>query len=148
MRKFEWDCEKKGCFNKKHRLDFGVFFDCLPGKISFTDIDAFVEVGGQILLMEWKDGNRSVTIGQKIAFERLTLGHPKSVVLIVDGDAATMAVRGLQVVSDGKFSEWQDVSTEDVRVRIKAWASRADGRLKETLRLFNAARKFTKDFAA
>lgn len=144
MRKFEWDCEKRGCFNKKHRLDFSVFFDCLPRSISFTDVDGFVEVGGQILLMEWKDGNRTLGTGQRIAFERLTQGHPRSVVLVVDGDASKMAVRGVQVVRDGKFSFWRDVDTAAVRGFIKKWASQADGRLAETLRMFESAKAFTK----
>ena len=34
-----WDCQKQGCFNKKKRPKIEEFAECLPGKISFGDID-------------------------------------------------------------------------------------------------------------
>ena len=58
-----WDCNKDGCFNEKMRLDFGVFYDCFPGKISFTDVDGIVEINKVALMLEWKSGKAIVYPG-------------------------------------------------------------------------------------
>ena len=49
-----WDCGKSGCFNKILRPRIEEFAGCFPGRISLSDIDGIVEVGGFFLLLEWK----------------------------------------------------------------------------------------------
>lgn len=51
----QWNCERQGCFNVKKRPKIEMFADCLPRKISFSDIDGIVEINGNLLLLEWKD---------------------------------------------------------------------------------------------
>mgnify|MGYP006972377369 CR=1 FL=1 len=97
-----WDCTRQGCFNIKKRPKIELLADCLPGRIAFGDVDAIVEVCGHFLLLEWKDHPQLGT-GQRILFQRLTLLCP-AIVLIVEGDAESMAVRSIRQVSRGTMS--------------------------------------------
>ena len=115
-----WDCAKHGCFNQKKRLKFSAFDGCLPGKISFTDLDGLVEVNGYFLFMEWK-AHTEIPTGQRILFERLTAFCPATV-LIVEGDAETMEVRTLQQAWRGMFTERKESSLEELRKHITSWA--------------------------
>ena len=115
-----WNCQRQGCFNRKKRLKFSVFKDCLPGKISFTDVDGLVEINGNLLFMEWKD-HRSLSIGQRILFERLTRFCP-AVVLIVEGDAEDMTVSSISTVWDGVIGPHKEANMEDLRTQIRMWA--------------------------
>lgn len=121
FRKFAYDCDKQGCFNKKHRLDFGQFYDVLPGKISFTDVDGVTEVGGFFLFLEWKNGG-ALGAGQRIMFERLTRACSHIVVAIVEGSAGDeTTVKRLCVIRDGKIGQWESASLHDLRERIRGW---------------------------
>lgn len=121
-----WDCEKRGCYNAKHRLDFGVFYECLPGRISLQDIDASTEVNGHFLYIEWKSGSpRPVSTGQRLYAERLTLLSPKITYVFVCGDAATMAVTHYCVMHHGQLSPWQPTSLAWLKQRIKRWSAKA-----------------------
>jgi len=111
-----WDCEKQGCFNRKKRLKFHLLSDCLPDRIAFTDIDAATEIGGNLLLLEWKD-HAEIKRGQRILFER----RP-AVVLIVEGDAEEMAVTSMCTVWCGVVSAPEPADLERLRQEIRAWA--------------------------
>jgi hypothetical protein len=87
-----WDCEKHGCFNRKKRLKCHVLSDCLPGQIAFTDTLAVTEIGGNLLLVEWKD-HAELKRGQRILYERMTRVCPAAV-LVVEGDAERNRSRG------------------------------------------------------
>ncbi len=115
-----WNCQTQGCFNLKKRPKIERFADCLPGRIAFSDIDAIVEVCGNLLLLEWKD-HREVGTGQRILFERLTALCPATV-LIVEGDAEDMAVASVTTVSDGQFSPSEPADLDDLRATIHAWS--------------------------
>ena len=115
-----WDCERQGCFNRKKRLKFGVFKDCLPGKISFSDVDGIVEINGNLLLMEWKD-HHNLGTGQRILFERLTRFCPAAV-LIVEGDAETMAVDSVAIVHGGQIDPPWQADLDGLRQLIRGWA--------------------------
>lgn len=120
-----WDCERQGCFNKKKRPKIEVFAGCLPGKISFGDVDAIVEVGGHFLMMEWKPSMNPLSMGQSIMYERLTQQKNWSVI-IVAGDAETMQIDGMAsyVHQDGGsvFIDWEDCTLDELKSRIERWA--------------------------
>jgi hypothetical protein len=91
-----WNCEKRGCYNIKHRPKIEVFHDIWPGKISMSDVDAIVEVSGNFLLLEWKSVAKELPTGQRIMYERMTQGA-RFTVLVVTGDAETMCVSSVSL---------------------------------------------------
>ena len=115
-----WDCRRQGCFNRKKRLKFGVFKDCLPGNISFTDVDGLVEIKGNLLLLEWKD-HQTLSTGQRILFRRLTLFCPATV-LIVEGDAESMEVSSIRFAWQGQIGQPDQADLDHLRGHIKDWA--------------------------
>ena len=115
-----WDCEKHGCFNRKKRLKFHVLSDCLPGRIAFTDLDAVTEIGGNLLLLEWKD-HAELKRGQRILYERMTRVCPAAV-LVVEGDAEQMTVVRIRTVWQGIISPPEPANLDRLRRDIQAWA--------------------------
>lgn len=115
-----WDCATQGCFNQKKRPKIELFAECLPGRIAFTDIDAIVEINGNLLLIEWKN-HAELPTGQRILFERLTLLCPAAV-LVVEGDAEQMAVTSIRTVWQGIVSPSEPGNLHRLRQEIRAWA--------------------------
>jgi hypothetical protein len=115
-----WDCATQGCFNRKKRLKFSVFKDSLPGRISFSDVDGIVEVNGNLLLLEWKN-HRELGTGQRILFERLTRFCPATV-LIVKGDAESMAVDSVAVAWAGHIGPPHPTDLDGLRRMVQGWA--------------------------
>jgi len=125
MPKLFWSCERQGCFNVKKRLKLEVFEDLFPGKISMTDMDGLVEIGGQFLMLEWKSPGVQVPMGQRILFSNLP---PCFCVLIVEGDAETMEVVQYRQVyhRNGKrvWGRWIAGDLESLRGMIAAWVEK------------------------
>jgi hypothetical protein len=115
-----WDCETQGCFNVKCRPKIEQFCDCFPGKISFGDVDAIVEINGQTLMLEWKSDDRAIKTGQRIMFETLTKEKTMTVLVVV-GNAETMQVEKYLVFFEGRQSKWFDASLLDVKEFIQRW---------------------------
>jgi len=115
-----WDCSKQGCFNKLKRPKIEIFAECLPGRIAFTDVDAVVEIGGNLLELEWKC-HREIAEGQAIKFRRATRTCHLTVI-IVEGDAETMAVDAIAVVSAGIIGPWCETDIEGLKRKIAEWA--------------------------
>lgn len=68
-----WKCDERGCFAEKAKPHLEDFSDVLPGAISFSDLDAVVEIRGNFLLLEFKSGDvRPIPTGQRLLIERLT----------------------------------------------------------------------------
>jgi len=127
FRPFEWNCDVSGCFNAVQRLKFEVFYDCFPGRISMTDVDGIVEIGGHFLMLEAKSQNTPLRQGQQILFEQFTraLGTG-SVVYLVQIDASTMTVHGYQEIRDGKLGPPESADLESLKSKIRQWAEYAD----------------------
>ena len=121
----QWDCARQGCFNAKKRPKIEIFADCLPGRIAMSDVDAIVEVCGNLLLMEWKD-HQQISRGQRILFERLTLLCPATV-LIVEGDAELMTVSSIRTAWRGVISAPEAIDIGGLRMRIEDWSRWAMG---------------------
>lgn len=121
-----YNCDTSGCFNLLRRLNFGHFYDCFPGRISMSDIDATVEVNGRFLFLEMKSHQGVLPTGQRIYFERLTALSPNIVAMIVCGDTQAMDCRALCWVYAGRTSDWQPTSLADVKALLcdfTEWAS-------------------------
>ncbi len=117
-----YDCEKSGCFNHKRRPKIEVFSDCFPGKISFGDVDAEVEINGYSLRLEWKSHTGDLPRGQSIMFERKTR-YGIDTVICVCGDAETMAVSQIGMFWQGRWNGWQNADLEHLKQRIEGWAT-------------------------
>ena len=118
-----WDCAKQGCFNRVKRPKIEIFADCLPGRIAFSDVDAIVEINGNLLLLEWKD-HQEISRGQRILFERMTRLCPATV-LVVEGDAETMDVGSIRTIWNGTISIAEPADVELLRRYIRDWADYA-----------------------
>lgn len=121
-----WSCDEKGCFNQMKRPKIEMFADCFPGKISFGDVDARVEINGFFLELEWKSQRGPIPAGQKIAFDRLT-SRGDYTVFVVAGDAETMKVEAVQILRPDVPPKWRDCDfpqLHDYVTRWAAWAKR------------------------
>lgn len=123
-----WKCERDGCYNIKHRPKIEVFHDIWPGKISMSDVDGIVEIKGNFLLLEWKSVEKDLPIGQRIMYERMTVGQ-RFTVLVVTGDAETMVARSWLLFYGGrqfpKGGKPRPCSMEDVRRIMQRWCIQA-----------------------
>lgn len=130
----EWDCEKRGCFNKKQRLKFSVFYDSLPGKNSFTDIDAITEYKGNALILEWKSAPNNIPPGQDIMFRQITKGKMLSVICVA-GDAETMKATHTAAYFNGAWRDWKVTTTAELNLKIQKWVewSKRNSRLDEAV---------------
>lgn len=117
-----WDCTQKGCFNTHRRPKIEVFSDLFPGRISFGDVDAIVEINGNALLLEWKSDRNDLPKGQEIMYKRLTRSSPLSVLVVV-GDASTMAVTAMGDFFRGNYTPVRPCSIDDVRAAIASWVA-------------------------
>ena len=116
-----WDCKIRGCFNVKQRPKIEQFHDCFPGKISFGDVDAIVEINGRGLMLEWKSAPMVIAGGQKIMHERLTVGGILSVICVA-GNAETMEITHKGLFYNGKWRGWEKCSFDELKLSIKRWA--------------------------
>ena len=110
FKQFDWECDSDGCFNKLKRLKFGVLFDCFPGAISFSDVDGIVEIAGNALLLEWKPEPTLLQAGQRIMYQRITVGRRFSVI-VAAGDASTMTVTHRAGFVNGRWRDWKESTT-------------------------------------
>lgn len=101
FRPMQWQCQKDGCYNEKHRVKFGAFSDIWPGKISMSDVDGIVEIKGNFLLLEWKSVEKELPLWQRIMYERMTVGQ-RFTVLVVTCDAENMTARSRLLFYGGK----------------------------------------------
>lgn len=120
-----WDCAKSGCYNATLRPRIEEFADCFPGRISMSDVDGVVEIGGRFLFLEWKAAGGSVQTGQRIMFEQLTGLSPKMTVIVVSGHPREMAIETVQVFHGGKAGPAEACDMAGLKARIAAWAQRA-----------------------
>jgi hypothetical protein len=116
-----YDCDQRGCFNKKRRPKIELFADCFPGKISFGDVDAIVEVNGHALMLEWKSETNKPTGGQHIMYTRLTESSPVTVFLIV-GNAETMDITHFGKYHAGNMWPIQECDFAEAKRRIAVWS--------------------------
>lgn len=123
-----WNCEASGCYNQKLRPRIEVFAGCFPGRISMSDVDGIVEVGGCFLLMEWKSAGGAVTGGQRIMFERLTALSPRMTVVVVSGEPREPTVNSIQIFRKGVGSLPEPCDLVSLQRRIAAWAELASRR--------------------
>lgn len=128
MRDMRWKCDEKGCYRQlMPRL--GGFDDCFPRRIGMSDVDGIVEIGGRFLMLEWKAPGGAVQVGQRIMFERLTSASPdpsKFTVIVVCGQPRTLEVESVQVFAAGRAGPVEAADLDGLKVRMKAWADRAD----------------------
>lgn len=118
-----WNCGISGCFNQLRRPKIERFAACFPGRIAMSDIDATVEVNGHFVFLEMKSHQGEIPIGQRLYFERLTRLSPRISVMIVCGDAETMRCEAIRWIYDGRLSDWQPATLDDVVRLLNTFAS-------------------------
>lgn len=125
MPKLRWDCQGgKRCFNELKRPKIEVFDECFTRGGAFGDVDAIIETGGNVLMLEFKPPDAELKRGQSLLYERLTELSPKITVLVVRGDPATMEIDRIQPVREGRFGEEIDCSLEVLKRWVSQWWKR------------------------
>lgn len=120
-----WDCDKKGCFNKKKRPKIELFADCFPRNISPGDIDARVEYSGFFWELEWKGNGAPLKYAQKKTFEEVTR-RKGNAVFVVEGDPEMMKVERWCIFWMAKQGRWEQGDLEDLKDRIRKWVKWVD----------------------
>lgn len=120
-----WNCDARGCFNRLMRPKIEAFAACFPGRIAMSDIDATVEINGHFVFLEMKSHQGELPIGQRLYFQRLTRLSPRISVMILHGDAETMQCEAVRWVYNGRVSEWQPTSLDEVTALLRAFSAYA-----------------------
>lgn len=115
-----WNCDNRGCFNVKRRPKIEIFHDCFPGKISFGDVDAIVEINGMGLMLEWKSDTTELPLGQKIMYKRLTKTKQITVIILC-GNAETMEINYMGWVFAGQYVEPVRETLDGSKKSIDDW---------------------------
>lgn len=118
-------CATSGCFNQRFRMRFADFAAALPGRTSFTDVDAFVEYRGHYVFVEWKHHIQRdvlparIPSGQLMAYRKLSHDTRGLILcLAVAGDAATSECLWMSDITRG-WSGWRPSTSDDLRARIR-----------------------------
>ena len=125
MSKLRWNCKDKNkCFVVHKHVKLEVFDDCFRYGIQSCDIDGITEIGGHLLIQEWKDPSHTcVTDGQNIMFKNMTK-IKEITVIVVYGDARTMTVEYIDIYESGLPRGREKCNLLELKKRIKAWAER------------------------
>ncbi len=123
-----WKCESKGCYLKQ-LPNWGMLDDCFPGRISVSDIDGVVEIGGRFLFLEWKRPRVALTTGQRIMFQNMVKTGVITVFLI-NGDPETSTPE--QIVIFGRKGAAHPepcdcVKLQQLCAKWAKWAKRPNG---------------------
>jgi hypothetical protein len=121
----EWNCIISGCFNYHRHFDIEHLAQCFPRGINFTDLDGFVELGGNFLVVEFKMNGADATGGQQRAFQALTALSERIKVLVVRCDYRTSEIFGLKVIKGGHVGEWKECDFDRFIQFLTHWAARA-----------------------
>ena len=128
----QWNCMVSGCFNYHRHFDIEHFAQCFPGRIGFTDLDAFVELNGHCLIVEFKQGANDLraaadlTDGQRRAFEALTALSDKITVVVARCDYVTSEVSECLLIREGRAGTWRPTNLDAFTANIEGWARRVD----------------------
>lgn len=121
-----WNCREKGkCYNETLRPRIEEFAGCFPGKISFSDVDGIVEIGGHFLLLEWKSDGGELRGGQRIMYQNMTAISPRFHVIVVHGHPREMLIESVQVFRGGEAGSVEPCDFSGLFERIEAWAKKA-----------------------
>jgi hypothetical protein len=123
--RLRWDCEVEGrCFNEVHRPRVEILKDCLPGKISFGDVDSIVQIGRTALILEFKSSGKELSVGQTIMFESLAR-HNRITVFVIGGAPRNLEVERMMVFHGWNKHPWFDATLDDLRFGVRWWAYHA-----------------------
>lgn len=123
------NCSTAGCYLERAHPPVHLLANALPRDIRFSDIDAVVEINGEVLFLEWKEGIRAeLPLGQRILAQRLTALSPRITYGAVFWEEHSTDVRAMTVARGGHFGATEEYDIERLNERIASWAARADMR--------------------
>lgn len=133
-RKFNWDCEKQGCFNTKKRADLTVFDDCFEGNMGMGDVDGLIEICHRYLMFEFKAYGVPTPVGQDIMFKRLAIDKNFTVVVVeYTGDICEMNVVTSQTYWNGKKHPKRETDLNELKEQAAEWARWATKKTEDTV---------------
>ena len=117
-----WDCSKRGCFNEIHRARVEILKDCLPGKISFGDLDGVVQIGKHGLILEFKGPGVDLGVGQRIMFDSFRI-HNGLTTFVVGGEPRNLNVHRMMVFRSQGVIPWFEADLDALRSWVVRWVS-------------------------
>ena len=123
---FRWNCQElRKCYVKWGKLKFSKFVGCFPRGCTFGDVDGWLEIDGEILMLEWKRPGQSVPDPQLRALREITRKDPSVHAIIVWGIEKTMEVAAWQWIRAGELSERFSGDLDGLREAFRAWSAAA-----------------------
>jgi hypothetical protein len=122
FRSFGYDCSNQGCFNVKHRLRFGMFYDALPGRNSFSDLDAVTEICGNLLMLELKSKKGIIPTGQHLLFMNASVSKQVTALCLV-GCMEPLGITHMKKYFHGRCTEWLPSSADHTYATIERWSA-------------------------
>lgn len=116
-----WNCNSQGCFVDKSP-NIGLFGDCLPDRISPTNIDFFIELEGYFLYGEFKKPGAKMKDGQRRAFLALSR-QPQTTFFLVEMKCPSTVLRW-RVFHAGQELPWVVGDIDMLKDKIRKWAFR------------------------
>lgn len=123
--RMRFSCDGGKCYLVDKVPNLGEFDECFPGKIGFGDVDGLIERRGSFLVVEWKEPNAPLTMGQLITFKHLS-SVPTITVLVVEGDNSQMSVESVSQVTESGLSEKRPIDLAGLKSLFTQWFNYAD----------------------
>ena len=128
-----WNCDLKGCFQEKGKPKIERFHECFPGKVNFSDIDGITELGGSLLVLEWKAPGDKLLKSQRLIWEALTRqcgnhGRRENLAVIVWGDTETTEPEKYATIYRGVYRERGPVNFDGLCDVFEKWSHLVDTR--------------------
>lgn len=120
-----WNCETSGCYKDKCIPDWGFLQGAFPRGCRPTDIDGIVELDGNFLLLEWKNGGE-IPAAQRTLFRRITELSSDIIAVVLFGDTEKSTVECMQVVKNGEIGPKEACTTEEFVDKCRRWGKRTE----------------------
>jgi len=103
------------------QVDWAILDGCFPGRISPSDVDGMVEIGGRVLFLEHKLPGSEIKDGQRIAFKALSrLG---ATVIAFHSAEPHDRIEEIRVWQAGIFTKYEDEPLDFLRELVADWAA-------------------------
>ena len=108
--------------NNSRLHDFEIFEGCFgKTRIMPTDIDGCVERGGNFLLIEYKPGNKSLTIGQRITLETIACNPLYTVIVVWHIPSELHEHKNVTHMQILPFGKKISITENDLRSFVNLW---------------------------
>lgn len=117
-------CARDGC-KVDQEPDLSWLAGCFPRGIMPSDVDAWVEVNGHFLFIEYKGPGGSLRDGQRIALKRLS-GQKNTTVMVIRERSNSALLDHMIWNVDENHRAWREHTRDQVAESVREWARKAE----------------------